>query len=52
MLSISGTHRIPTVLFLTLLAACSGQSGQDAAQPPPMEVPVATVLEREISEWD
>lgn len=52
MLSISVSHRIPTILFLTLLAACSGQSSQEAAPPPPMEVPVATVLEREISEWD
>lgn len=52
MLSISVSHRIPTILFLTLLAACSGQSSQEASPPPPMEVPVATVLEREISEWD
>jgi RND family efflux transporter MFP subunit len=52
MLSNSVSHRIPTILFLTLLAACSGQSSQEASPPPPMEVPVATVLEREISEWD
>jgi RND family efflux transporter MFP subunit len=45
--------RVPgtVLLFSLLLTACGPQAPQEGA-PPPMEVSVATVIEREISEWD
>src|SRR5690606_15838165 len=39
-------------LLSSLLGACGQSPGQQEAAPPPMEVSVATVAERDISEWD
>ena len=42
----------PAVLSLFVLAGCGSGAGEQAGAPPPMEVSVATVPEREITEWD
>lgn len=53
MLSTPASLRIaPIILLLSLLAGCAGEAAPDAATAPPMEVSVATVAERDISEWD
>jgi multidrug efflux system membrane fusion protein len=45
--------RFASVLFLCVAAAGCGKSGgEQAGGPPPMEVSVASVPEREITEWD
>jgi multidrug efflux system membrane fusion protein len=42
----------PALLFLALLTGCGSQAEPQAGAPPAMEVSVATVPEREITEWD
>ncbi len=42
----------PAVLSLLVLAGCGSGAGEQAGEPAPMEVSVATVPEREITEWD
>jgi multidrug efflux system membrane fusion protein len=40
------------VLFALVLAGCGSQAAPGAAMPPPPEVSVATVLTRDVSQWD
>jgi multidrug efflux system membrane fusion protein len=42
----------PAVLFFLVLAGCGKQAADEAGAAPPMEVSVAEVPEREITEWD
>nr|PZN62517.1 MAG: efflux transporter periplasmic adaptor subunit [Pseudomonadota bacterium] len=45
--------RVASLLFLSsVLSACGTSASPEAGAPGPMEVSVATVIEREISEWD
>jgi RND family efflux transporter MFP subunit len=43
---------IPAALFLALLAACGKPAAPAGGAPPAMEISVAVVPEREITEWD
>jgi membrane fusion protein, multidrug efflux system len=42
----------PAILFFLVLAGCTKQADQQAGGPPAMEVAVAEVPERDITEWD
>ncbi len=46
------TGLAPAVLSLFILAGCGSGAQEQAGAPPAMEVSVATVPEREITEWD
>jgi multidrug efflux system membrane fusion protein len=49
-----GASRIAAVLTVALLAACGGSGGGDPAQMqmPPQDVSVATVVQKEVNDWD
>lgn len=42
----------PAVLSLFIASGCGSSAGEQAGEPPALEVSVATVPEREITEWD
>src|SRR5512138_3643737 len=42
---------VAPIAFTTLLAACTKTSAQQGP-PPPMQVTVASVIERDVTEWD
>jgi multidrug efflux system membrane fusion protein len=46
------TGLAPAVLSLFILAGCGSGAGEQMGAPPAMEVSVATVPERDITEWD
>jgi multidrug efflux system membrane fusion protein len=46
------TGLAPAVLSLLFLAGCGSGAGEQMDAPPAMEVSVATVPERDITEWD
>jgi RND family efflux transporter MFP subunit len=51
--SMSASVRFASILFVfTALAGCGKPGAEQAAAPPPMQVSVAIVPEREITEWD
>jgi multidrug efflux system membrane fusion protein len=46
------TAAVPTALAVTLLAAGCAQTSAQPAPPPPPQVTVASVIERDVTEWD
>src|SRR5690606_34759695 len=46
------SFRVASALLLFSVLAGCGRQGEQQAAPPPMEIGVATVTERDISEWD
>jgi multidrug efflux system membrane fusion protein len=46
------SHRLLTALAATILAAGCAQTSAQPAPPPPPQVTVATVIERDVTEWD